>query len=582
MSLLNYLHAASASVSANRLAVQRSLGCLLAAVSFIAAPAALGQTKTKAIAAPLAAAPSETMALPTVRTTLTVTVSPATFTAGQPTLINWEARNAASLSFSCTADGTGYRASGSLPMSGSTAGVAKAEWVGYPSTCVWTAEDGEGGEIPVTVTKVLTTVADTAPPGVNGAQFISMTPPPSTLTVGQAYSYSVTVKNTGTTTWDPSTTQPYRIGAINPVDNTNWGSNRLYFDRPVAPQETRTVGLSAVVPANMPAGANNFQWQMIQEGIEWFGPASAIHVVTVTKPPVDPRVTYIHTDALGSPVATTNSNGEILTRTRYEPYGGTAAGAVPKIGFTGHVNDAETGLVYMQQRYYDPVAGRFLSIDPVTTDASTGGSFGRYHYAKNNPYVYIDPDGRSAVAIETTCIPGCPTYVADGGGSPSMPIGSSETQNAPSLASGSGPGFWESAWDDTVAAWKQPITFQRVIDGAQAIPGEGAIAGGLGKAGLILGIAKGGNASVSRALSGPIFKTTKEAVAAAEALGFKRISATIKNQAIFQKGKVFITRDIDGHRAGGAWKVAGSVKDLGHISTRTGTYDVTLTFKVAD
>ena len=48
----------------------------------------------------------------------------------------------------------------------------------------------------------------------------------------------------------------------------------------------------------------------------------------------------------------------------------------------------------MQQRYYDPVAGRFLSVDPVTTDADTGKSFGRYHYANNNPYRYIDPDGR--------------------------------------------------------------------------------------------------------------------------------------------------------------------------------------------
>jgi RHS repeat-associated protein len=53
-------------------------------------------------------------------------------------------------------------------------------------------------------------------------------------------------------------------------------------------------------------------------------------------------------------------------------------------------------LANMQQRYYDPVAGRFLSIDPVTTDANTGGSFNRYAYADNSPYRYIDPDGRDA------------------------------------------------------------------------------------------------------------------------------------------------------------------------------------------
>ncbi len=50
--------------------------------------------------------------------------------------------------------------------------------------------------------------------------------------------------------------------------------------------------------------------------------------------------------------------------------------------------------LYMQQRYYDPLAGRFLSVDPVTTDAGTGGHFNRYVYAANNPLKYTDPDGR--------------------------------------------------------------------------------------------------------------------------------------------------------------------------------------------
>lgn len=32
----------------------------------------------------------------------------------------------------------------------------------------------------------------------------------------------------------------------------------------------------------------------------------------------------------------------------------------------------------------------------MTTDANTGGSFNRYNYASNNPYKYIDPDGRQS------------------------------------------------------------------------------------------------------------------------------------------------------------------------------------------
>jgi RHS repeat-associated protein len=105
-------------------------------------------------------------------------------------------------------------------------------------------------------------------------------------------------------------------------------------------------------------------------------------------------VQYQHTDALGSPIARTNASKAIISRTRYEPYGGIHIGASPTLGYTGHAYDSDTGLTYMQQRYQDPLAGRFLSIDPVTTDANTGGSFNRYAYANDSPYKYVDPDGR--------------------------------------------------------------------------------------------------------------------------------------------------------------------------------------------
>jgi RHS repeat-associated protein len=110
-------------------------------------------------------------------------------------------------------------------------------------------------------------------------------------------------------------------------------------------------------------------------------------------------ITYLHTDGLGSSVAKTNASGVRISQTKYEAYGMTVAGSdKPTIGFTGHYNDKDTELTYMQQRYYDPVAGRFLSEDPVLTDANTGASFNRYVYANNNPYKYIDPDGRLAKA----------------------------------------------------------------------------------------------------------------------------------------------------------------------------------------
>lgn len=144
--------------------------------------------------------------------------------------------------------------------------------------------------------------------------------------------------------------------------------------------------------------------------------------------------TYVHTDALGSPVVRTNSAGAVLSRTRYEPYGATLAGSTNPngIGFTGHVNDPDTGLVYMQQRYYDPIAGRFLSVDPVTTNAKDGSFFGRYHYANSNPYKYLDPDGQAPVPNSARDPIGAgvggggmaPPGVGAGRGPASTPVGS--------------------------------------------------------------------------------------------------------------------------------------------------------------
>ncbi|MGR4876402.1 M91 family zinc metallopeptidase [Pseudoxanthomonas sp. LARHCG66] len=111
---------------------------------------------------------------------------------------------------------------------------------------------------------------------------------------------------------------------------------------------------------------------------------------------------FKHTDALGSPIAVTNQAGTVIERNDYEPYG--AVIGKPNyqgIGYTGHVQDAATGLTYMQQRYYDPHVGVFLSVDPVTAHEKPGVNFNRYWYANQNPYKYTDPDGRR-IRIEGT------------------------------------------------------------------------------------------------------------------------------------------------------------------------------------
>ncbi len=108
-----------------------------------------------------------------------------------------------------------------------------------------------------------------------------------------------------------------------------------------------------------------------------------------------PRVEYIHTDALGSPVAITNAAAEVIERTDWQPYGAAIdRPAYEGVGYTGHVMDGATGLVYMQQRYYDPTLGRFVSVDPVGVSPINGLNFNRYWYASNHPYKNTDPDGR--------------------------------------------------------------------------------------------------------------------------------------------------------------------------------------------
>jgi RHS repeat-associated protein len=64
---------------------------------------------------------------------------------------------------------------------------------------------------------------------------------------------------------------------------------------------------------------------------------------------------------------------------------------------TGQLYLQKIGVNYMQARYYDPVIGRFYSNDPV--GFKNVHNFNRYAYARNNPYKYIDPDGRDATIV---------------------------------------------------------------------------------------------------------------------------------------------------------------------------------------
>jgi RHS repeat-associated protein len=106
------------------------------------------------------------------------------------------------------------------------------------------------------------------------------------------------------------------------------------------------------------------------------------------------HTTYYVTNAQGTVVAEMDSNSNVTYEATYRPYGKQQNGP-PQAGpgYTGHVNDPGTGLVYMQARYYDPVVGRFISIDPQMFIAGDIFKYSAYAYANLNPITNNDPFG---------------------------------------------------------------------------------------------------------------------------------------------------------------------------------------------
>ena len=112
-------------------------------------------------------------------------------------------------------------------------------------------------------------------------------------------------------------------------------------------------------------------------------------------------ITYYHLNATGSPVAATDQTGALLWRETYQPYGGRTLNQAAASGnshwYTGKPYDSAMGLSYFGARYYDPVVGRFMGVDPASFTAGNLQSFNRYASSNNNPYKYFDPDGAEAL-----------------------------------------------------------------------------------------------------------------------------------------------------------------------------------------
>jgi RHS repeat-associated protein len=111
-------------------------------------------------------------------------------------------------------------------------------------------------------------------------------------------------------------------------------------------------------------------------------------------------VTYFHNDIVGTPLIATDASGNVVWKENYYPYGerlNPEKKRDNKLWFTGKPYDMDTGLTYLGARYYNPLLGRFMGVDPQGFDPKNIHSFNRYAYANNNPLKFTDPDGRNAV-----------------------------------------------------------------------------------------------------------------------------------------------------------------------------------------
>ena len=80
--------------------------------------------------------------------------------------------------------------------------------------------------------------------------------------------------------------------------------------------------------------------------------------------------------------------------------GGYGIGEMNPFRYRSYVYDEETGLYYLQSRYYDPQTGRFLNADDINNLEITslellGGNL--FAYCNNNPLIFSDIDGQGAI-----------------------------------------------------------------------------------------------------------------------------------------------------------------------------------------
>jgi NTE family protein len=137
----------------------------------------------------------------------------------------------------------------------------------------------------------------------NDARVVAVTPPPENSAPGSSVPATVVMRNTGTTTW--TATGAYALGSAQPRDNTTWGFGRVALAADVPPGGQAVFELKVTVPA--PPSAP-FSWQLVQDGVEWFGPETPLVTVKIAEPA---RCAPIRTAVHGNQAAIRGLQGQL-------------------------------------------------------------------------------------------------------------------------------------------------------------------------------------------------------------------------------------------------------------------------------
>ncbi|WP_256374269.1 MULTISPECIES: RHS repeat domain-containing protein [unclassified Chelatococcus] len=181
---------------------------------------------------------------------------------------------------------------------------------------------------------------------------------------------------------------------------------------------------------------------------------------------------FLHRDHLKSVRAISDAAGGPAQRFTFRPYGertGAATAHREEKGYIGERFDAETGLMYLNARYYDPALARFISPDWWDPNKPGVGT-NRYAYSENDPVNKSDPNGHFVPAIAAACAGGgCQAMLA---AAISMMIAIESATKITPLATPP-----QQQFDPTIATPAAPISGISPPEGFNAAPSVGALPG---------------------------------------------------------------------------------------------------------